>query len=1032
MTIQQFLSPTVRDWVNEMNEKNPNLSHDEFCKLFEEWFEKNEESIVLNESVDMSKYCRPLNEGDDFDFDDFDFSEDDDEEEEKTEIPKRKPSEPDPEPADEPEEEPTRKTEVVDDDDDDFSFEEGDDDEEETGTFKDVEGGDKEIKEKPVVIKPMSTEESEKVTSKIKGKYLVNNGEDYEHNIFNVVNAWYDDCIRSGNGENLKENCRITLLDTGVVEDMRALFAFANVPNLDLSGWDTSAVKNMEGMFYKSTFDSKSIEDWDVSMCINFKNMFDGCRFSGDISRWTPGKVLKTVFDDFGKPKMIHKKDSSGEDIKDPKTGEYIWTPEKVRVDADLPEVGTRKHGVNDAKNRRLLKALKSLDDAEKEKEAEAKEKRIFGREDESYDMQNIMDFDTFLNEGFVDTIKSGFNKVKKAIKAIAAKVNDFYIALFNEDGTLFNATNKFTTLNYVASGKVQGAKAYSGTDSSLLNANVKSKATIEDNGEYYGYIKKDSNEYKNFLTLLDALNKNPETGNDEVSESLINEEQMPLSSEGTGIDGVVDIGSDMLKDLMREMLDEAPAYKRNGEESKTIMIFGAPGIGKSSIPKSIIEEYNAGKDSKKKALVVIECGDLTMDGLYLPTPEFTTLADKLQKNPEVLKNLNLTDDELESFKKERVGQTSESPKTWLPVYMPTTDRKKNIALNASANGRTIDKYIYDEELGESVPVEETTTEGGIIMFDEFLRADPEMFKVLMQIVLNRRLASGHKFGSKWAFVCCSNRPCDDEEVLKRYESLSAAASTRFLKGVYNFIPDFYEWKEWAETKGGFDEYTLEFISRTDGSNKQDYKVQSYKGEKTATSFKNWHNVDMDDRRNFVSPMPRTWAALMDDINTEIRRRGVDNILDLPNEWIKTKAMSVIGKDTGERYANFLSTMARKGGPKMRELFNTDGYEIDTEEFACPEVSKRVLDYLKTNYFRRDGDVKLPKDKELFLMAKNMDRNYGKNGGSYLVGMHSTIVNDIFKIRSTDAAIIKRIRNYLKVVSKKYGVEFADGKPIEL
>lgn len=1024
MTIQQFLSPTIGDWVKEINENNPHLSHEEFLKLFEEWFEKNEESIVLNESVDMSKYCR-LNE----DYDDFDYEFDDkvssDDESEPAE-------ESEPAPAEEPEETPTEDKDGVkivhkeSSDDDDFTFEGGDESGDEGETFKDVEGGDKEIVDKPVTIKPLSDAEASSLASKIKGKYLVNNGEDYEHNIFNVVNAWYKCCIDTGNGENLLEHNRITLLDTGIVEDMSALFAFANVPNLDLSGWDVSAVKNMEGMFYKSTFDSKSIEGWDVSMCVNFKNMFEHCRFSGDISGWTPGKVLVTAFDEFGKPKEHKKKDHTGKELRDAETGSFIWEVEKVRVDAELPEVGNRTHGVNDAKNRRLLAALKRLDDAEKERLADEKEKKLLSHTDESYEMKNIVNFETFINEGVIDKIKGGFNKIKEVIGTITTKINDFYVAIFNKDGGIYNAVSKFTTLNYIASGKVAGVKAYSGSNSSLLNDNVESNATIEDDGEYYGIVRSGV-EYDNFLTLLDALG-----GKGEISESLVMEDRMPLSSANSGVDGVADIGSDMLKDLMREMLDEAPAYKMDDEESKTLLIFGAPGIGKSSIPKVIIDEYNAANPKKKKALLTIECGDLTLDGFYLPIPEFTTLGAQMEANPKAIEELGFSPETIEKLKSKKIRHVIEAPKTWLPVYTPSTNGKENLALNAIANGRQIEKMVWDAELGEKVPVVEETTEGGIIMFDEFLRADPEIFRILMQIILNRRTSDGKRFGSKWSFICCSNRPIDDDEVAEKYDGLSIAAATRFLKGVYNFIPDFYDWKKWAETKGHFDEYTLEFLSRSVDGNKDEYTVRSYTGDKTVTTFKHWHNVDIDDKRNLLVPMPRTWAALMDDINSEIRRRKVESIIDLPNEWIRTKAMGIIGKETGEKYANYLLSVTKKGGPKMKELFHTDNYEIDTEEFGLPEVSKRVVDYLTNNYYRKDGDVKLPSDKEMFLMTKNMDKNYGKNAGSYLVGMHSSIVRDIFKIRSTDTAIIKRLPNYLKVISKRYGVEFADEKPIEL
>ena len=89
-------------------------------------------------------------------------------------------------------------------------------------TFADVEGGDSEVKRKPVKITPLTADEAEEVVSKIKGRYKVNNGVDFNHNIFNVVNGAYDWMISEGKGENLLEHNIISLLETSNVEDISA------------------------------------------------------------------------------------------------------------------------------------------------------------------------------------------------------------------------------------------------------------------------------------------------------------------------------------------------------------------------------------------------------------------------------------------------------------------------------------------------------------------------------------------------------------------------------------------------------------------------------------------------------------------------------------------------------------------------------------------------------------------------------------------------------------------------------------------
>lgn len=1016
MTIQQLLSPTVNAWINETNKKHPHITDAEFNALFEEWFEKNEDSIVLNESVDMSKYSKKIiNEKfEELEDEEPDFEDDEDEFEDGIESSDDETSEPE-----EGEE----------------SFEEYGEEEpefdENGGTFEDVEGGDEEIKEKPVEIKPLSSEESEALSSKIKGKYPVNNGMDYSHNVFNVVNAIYDNMISEGEGENLLEHNQLSLLDTGNVEDMSALFAFTNLPNVDLSGWDVSAVQNMEGMFYKSTFNHKSIEEWDVSMCSNFRNMFAHCRFNGDISSWTPGMVSEIVFDDWGRPQKVQEKDKQGKPVfsKD-EQGELhpVMITVTKKVPAELPKVGSRSHDVKRNKDTRIINALKALDDEIKEKEKAEAEPVV----SEGYKMNNIVDFETFINEGFVDKIKSGIKKIKNAINAVGAKINDYFIAVFN-NGSLCEATSKFTSINYAASGKVPGVSAYS-EKSELVADYVKSEAPIPSDEGYYGFIEPGSNEYQNFMTLCEYASKVNES-NTADGEKVIEEERMPLSSQGSGVSGVGDIGSKGLEEYLKEMIFEAPAYMEDGEAPGTLLIFGAPGIGKTSIPKSIISSYNEAHPNKKKALIVVECGELTLDGFYLPIPEFKKIGDAIENNPDLIEACGLNSAEIEKYKGQTRKTVTESVKSWLPVYKRGATNEETRINNAIANGRSIEKMVRVKNSDgsyEMVPTIENTTEGGIILFDEFLRADPDIFKVLMQIFSTRSIGQGEKFGSKWSFICCSNRPIDDDEVSNAYDKLSIAAGTRWLKGIVNFVPDFYEWRKWAETKGGFDEYTLEFLSMSTDGNKEEIEVKDDSGVSIATTFRNWHNVELNDKETLARPIPRTWSALMQEINKKIKRDGLSDILEVPTSFILNRGEKIIGKEMAEKYANFLASVAKRGGLRIKELFNKKGYNIDTDVVECTYVVKRVTDYINNHFYRREGEVNLPSDKEMWHMAYNLYGNYKDEGDStsYLSAMHDNIIKDVFKIRSTDTRIINGLKNYLSFVKKYYDLTLADGSEI--
>ena len=50
---------------------------------------------------------------------------------------------------------------------------------------------------------------------------------------------------------------------------------------------------------------------------------------------------------------------------------------------------------------------------------------------------------------------------------------------------------------------------------------------------------------------------------------------------------------------------------------------------------------------------------------------------------------------------------------------------------NDIANGHIVTDYEFDDATGEYNTVVTETTEGGIILFDEFFRANEQIFKIL-------------------------------------------------------------------------------------------------------------------------------------------------------------------------------------------------------------------------------------------------------------------------------------------------------------
>ncbi len=1010
MTKEQFFSEDVGNWVVETNKKYPNLTIDEFCKMFEEWFEKNENSIKLNESIDLSNYSKLDEERDVFDDDDDDGDDGD----------------------------------VFDDDDDDGDdgdvFDDDGDDGDDDGD--DIFGDDHDsvddyvdIEPEPITIKP--SEKETELASKIKGRYPVNNGKDYEHNIFNVVNALYNECLRENKHEHELEKSRICFLETSNVENMAALFAFANIPRADLSKWDTSNVVNMEGMFYKSTYDSPSILGWNTKKCINFDNMFVGSKFSTEVKGyWDSGYVLETVWNEDGKtPKMEPEVDDEGKP-----TGKMKVV--KMRVKVPLPEIGSHVVDINRKKDARILRALSDL---EAKEETTKKEKYM-------EENKHILTIDEFVNEGLYDKLRSGIKKIKEKFNLFRIKINDYYVATFKKNNTtngtnssitINGDTNIYTTMNYLAGDRVNGVSAFTKIESPLLNKNVESVAHIENKGDkYYGFLTKESREYKNFLYWIDVMEKMLLGGINE--EKLPGETRVSLSAKGSMLDALPDITSDQLKNMLRRIIHDNPAENDINEDSLATFIFGAPGIGKTTIPKAIIKEFNEADENKtkKKSIIVIECGDLELGGFYLPMPDDTDMKNILEARPGLEKKLiddyDFTDSDIKNMKGVRVLKTEESPKTWLPVYKPSSDIHTQRAQTLVANSGTIKYREWNDKLGEFEELVEDTFDGGIIMFDEFLRADEELFKTIMQLITKRETSGGYRIGSKWSIIACSNRPCDDKEVRDRFAKLAPAFGNRMSGGAFNFIPDFNEWAEWARKCGYFDDDTLAFISQDTATNKDEYDVIGKKGKtQKAVTYRRWHNLDPskfhnmgpDNRMVFASP--RSWANLMLWVHKQIKYLGLDSILDIDPGELKRQAIATIGLDIAEEYCTYMDRIREMGSkrPTTKSLFKGP-VNIDTEVYSVFEAVKSVENFVSTN-FKRSKVARKPELDEKFLqMAKNLENAYGDLSSSHLYTLHRNIVVNIFKIRSEkfpeDEPLRKNLANYLTFVHDTYGINYAD------
>ena len=918
MTIEQLLSPAVMEW----SKANRHLSKEQSIEEFNKWFADNidliNESVKdnideINESLEigMTRAKLLLESNDDFNFDNIDW------------------------------------------DNANWSSLNS------TDSTKDVEDENLDSEE--------TETEKDTVDKTVSGKIILTDSlVNSKTNVFACVNAYLDQIEKKG----LKNEPLSHIwgnLDVRKVTNMTALFAFADIPNADLSGWDVSKVLRMEGMFYKSSFNNDSICGWNVGNCESFLRMFTFSDFNQKINHWKLKEIEEEVVDDSGKPVMVNGK------IKTKKT---TVKPPLVGENADEEAAFIKKFWTDQ---------FNIFNDQYTQQKLNLKESKKYNN------MKHIVDFETFVNEGFGDFIKKGIDNIKSIFRNLSIKIDNF-VAMFNKSGEFIPATSPYTSLNFISDGMVNGVNAFTNVKNGYLNNNVKSKASIVESPEYYGIVDKDSIEYQNYLTMVEMVNEHYAKYGDKLNEAFVEPDapRVGFASDGSGLIDMTDISSEDLIEELETIMYNTPSDA--GEDySGPILIWGAPGIGKSSIPKSVIKAWN-NKNILKKTLMVVECGDLTVDGFSIPLPDKKTIGDYLRERPiaaNLIKNdIGQLEDEIEKIE---VKVSVDAIKTWLPVYEVSSNEQLNDARNYVANGGVISDYVKNEKTGKFKEKFSETTEGGILLFDEFFRSNPQIFKILMQILLNRSFNNGkYKLGDKWAIMACSNRPGDDSEVFKSFKTTGAVVGTRFSKQ-FNFIPDFDDWKKWA-VKHGFDKHTLEFLTQ---------KKDPVTGEYT-----NWHTIRPDEYEKGKTgwPTPRTWSQLMKELRNAMRVKNCSSILELPERTLRREACGAIGEKLGKEYVQYLM-YCKNNSFDTSEIFNNPNFEIPGN-LDLPTLVGQVRDEFNASFSASEP----PTDEQLTNMINTL-------GKVFVIGENDNLIKPFFESMFKLLGFFKDARYF---VTEKY------------
>jgi hypothetical protein len=387
-----------------------------------------------------------------------------------------------------------------------------------------------------------------------------------------------------------------------------------------------------------------------------------------------------------------------------------------------------------------------------------------------------------YLNEAFLDKVKEYGKKAWEGIKKLVKAAGGFLFPT-NEEGEpdmqyLYNPINiaiaatktDLPVTFYPASGMVATAEA-NGIRLPHAGENAWDACAEEDTKSietYWARVMKTyaKNESMNLSDAVRFVNENYY----KTKEAALNEAStLSLGNVIQGQYGIEMSTYELVDELISNIMSQLKGTPGHHSKTKPLLIWGAPGIGKTAIIKEVLnilkEDYSLDLN-----IMHLACGSLFRDDFVIPATEQNNVGQ------EIAVDVN---------------------KLWLPVYYPAPDpqvmaerdhfyntgkfkfREKDLT---HEDGTQVDTYEYD---------------GGIIFLDEFMRMPPQSQNIIMNVV-NEHVYNGMVLASKWGWVLASNRAFDvlsDE----KSEIWEPAMADRYTS--VTFVPTRKEWLEWARSK---------------------------------------------------------------------------------------------------------------------------------------------------------------------------------------------------------------------------------------
>lgn len=346
------------------------------------------------------------------------------------------------------------------------------------------------------------------------------------------------------------------------------------------------------------------------------------------------------------------------------------------------------------------------------------------------------------IDEGLKDWIKSIKNKFKQAfeyLKGVVVKAGSYFLPV-GKDGEVLSAISPLTAGQAYVDGLINPNNTCIVLDKAGAKI-IGLKTKLSDAEKMYGSGNSIDYWRRGLKECEEIRDINSESEN-------INEVKLQNSDPQAKYNVIVD--DDMLKKRIKMAL--------KNDKLARLMIWGAPGIGKTAILMNVLDEMRS--EFPDYRLIMKTLSNETPDNFTLPTYVDTDTGKK----------------------------ADDVPKTWLPVYKPSGDPALDLEADAACGK-------------------------GLLFIDELSRATPQVLNVVLPLV-NEGLFNGYKLGSGWTIVVASNR-ADDE--LSGQADIGNALANRFAQVYYE--PTVKTWRKWADKQKYMSPLLLQWLSMPESEN---------------------------------------------------------------------------------------------------------------------------------------------------------------------------------------------------------------------